>query len=167
VQHGSRSTKAGAAGLSALVALPVAWLTGCSLGGDMIAGMDSEVETAPSPHGASAAQPPGPGIPTATSPKATSNALVVTPHQQSYLDALHAAGVAPSSDLSALSIGSSVCQARAARQTEEAVWDFVVPLVRNDVRGYHDGGDGVPTPSANDLDSVTADYIRIATDRLC
>jgi hypothetical protein len=151
----------GLAGLSALVALPAAWLTGCSLGGDMIAGMDTEVETAPPPHGQSAAQLPGPGI-----PKATSNALVVTPHQQSYLDALHAAGVTPSSDLSALSIGSSVCQALAARQTDEAVWDFVVPLVRNDVRGT-DGDDGAPTPSTGDLHSVTADYIRIATDRLC
>ncbi|PRC48404.1 DUF732 domain-containing protein, partial [Mycobacterium sp. ITM-2017-0098] len=92
----------------------------------MIAGMDSEVEAAP--HGQSSAQLPGPG-----NANAKSNALVVTPHQQSYLDALHAAGVMPSSDLSALSIGSYVCQARAARQTDEAVWDFVAPLVRNDV----------------------------------
>ncbi|PRC58341.1 DUF732 domain-containing protein, partial [Mycobacterium sp. ITM-2017-0098] len=68
---------------------------------------------------------------------------------------------------SALSIGSYVCQARAARQTDEAVWDFVAPLVRNDVSDTD--GDGAPTetPSAGDLHSVTADYIRIATDRLC
>jgi hypothetical protein len=86
--------------------------------------------------------------------------------------------VTPSSDLSALSIGSSVCQARAARQTDEAVWEFVVPLVRNDVRGNHgtddhgtddqgNGDQGDQTPSADDIASVTADYIRIATDRLC
>jgi hypothetical protein len=150
------------AGLSALLALPAAWLTGCSYGGDMIAGMDTEVETAPPPpHGQSAAQLPGPG-----DSRAKSNALVVNPHQQSYLDALHAAGVTPSSDLSALSIGSYVCQARAARQDDEAVWEFVAPLVRNDLSDL-DGDDGAETPSAGDLDSVTADYIRIATDRLC
>lgn len=127
----------------------------------MIAGMDSEVETAPR-HGQSTAQLPGPG-----NAEAKSNALVVTPHQQSYLDALRAAGVTPSSDLSALSIGSYVCQALAARQTDQAVWDFVAPLVRNDVR--HTDGDGAEpeTPSAGDLHSATADYIRIATDNLC
>ena len=40
----------------------------------------------------------------------------------------------PSSDLLALSIGSYVCQAHAARQSDQAVWDFVLPMVRNDVR---------------------------------
>ena len=43
----------------------------------------------------------------------------------------------PSSDLLALSIGSYVCQARAAKQSDQAVWDFVVPLVRSDVRNTH------------------------------
>jgi len=153
------------AGLSALVALPAAWLTGCSLNSDMIAGMGSEVETAP-PHGTSTGQLPGPGY-----QSSESNALVVTPHQQDYLDALHAAGVTPSSDLSALSIGSYVCQARAAKQTDQAVWDFVAPLVRNDVSDA-DGADGrdgarAESPSAGDFHSATADYIRIATDRLC
>lgn len=150
------------AGISALVALPAAWLTGCSLGNDMIAGMGTEMETAP-PHGQSTAQLPGPG-----NPQSTSNALVVTPHQQAYLDALHAAGVASSSDLSALSIGSYVCQARAAKQNDEAVWDFVAPLVRNDISDA-DGSDSAraETPSAGDIHTATADYIRIATDRLC
>jgi hypothetical protein len=72
--------------------------------------------------------------------------------------------VTPSSDLLALSIGSYVCQARAARQTDQAVWDFVVPLVRSDVRTA--GSDTAHTARA-DLDTVTADYIRIATERLC
>jgi len=150
------------AGLSALVALPAAWLTGCSVGNDMIAGMGSEVETAP-PHGQSSVELPGPG-----NGQTKSNALAVTPHQQSYLDALHSAGVTPSSDLSALSIGSYVCQARAAKQTDQAVWDFVAPLVRNDVSDS-DGNDGVraETPSAGEVHTATADYIRIATDRLC
>lgn len=151
-------------GLSALLALPAAWLTGCSLGSDMIAGTGTEVETAP-PHGQATAARPGPG-----NLNSTSNALVVTPHQQSYLDALRAAGVTPSSDLSALSIGSYVCQARAARQTDEAVWDFVAPLVRDDVSdtdGSDTDGARAETPSAGDIHSATADYIRIATDRLC
>ncbi|KWX67415.1 hypothetical protein ASJ79_21610 [Mycobacterium sp. NAZ190054] len=128
----------------------------------MLAGMGSEVETAP-PHGRSTAALPGPG-----NPARDSNALVVTPRQRDYLDALHGAGVTPSSDLSALNIGSYVCQARAARQNEQAVWDFVAPLVRNDV-GDSDGDGGSPgqVPSANDVASATADYIRIATERLC
>jgi hypothetical protein len=57
-----------------------------------------------------------------------------------------------------------VCQARAARQTDQAVWDFVVPLVRSDVRTA--ASDTAHTGRA-DLDTVTADYIRIATERLC
>ena len=151
-------------GLSALLALPAAWLTGCSVGNDMIAGMGSEVETAP-PHGQSSVELPGPG-----NGESKSNALAVTPHQQSYLDALHSAGVTPSSDLSALSIGSYVCQARAAKQTDQAVWDFVAPLVRNDAREPASEGvmnSGAAPPSAARLHDETADYIRIATDQLC
>ncbi len=74
----------------------------------------------------------------------------------------------PSSDLSALSIGSYVCQARAARQNDQAVWDFVLPMVRDDVDDS-DGDDSgaLQTPSADDVNSATADYIRIATERLC
>ena len=73
---------------------------------------------------------------------ADSNALIVTGQQRAYLDALKAAGVKPSSDLLALSIGSYVCQARAAKQSDQAVWDFVVPLVRSDVRDAHLSADG-------------------------
>ncbi|ORB30913.1 DUF732 domain-containing protein [Mycolicibacterium parafortuitum] len=128
----------------------------------MMAGMGSEVETAP-PHAQSSVQPPGPG-----NAGAKSNALVVTPNQQDYLDALGAAGVTPSSELSALSIGSYVCQARAAGQPDQAVWDFVAPLVRNDLRGAEESdGARAESPSADDTDAATADYIRIATERLC
>lgn len=149
------------AGLSALLALPAAWLTGCSLNTDMIAGMGSEVETAP-PHGRSTAAEPGPHAATG------SNALVVTPRQREYLEALHGAGVTPSSDLSALSIGSYVCQARAAGQDDHAVRDFIVPLVRDDVEDSGGNDTSAPQqPSADDVDTATADYIRIATDRLC
>ena len=116
----------------------------------------SETESA---HGDSGAAPPGP-----LQADGQSNALVVTPHQREYLDALTAAGVQPSSNLAALSIGSYVCQARAAKQDDHAVWDFVLPLVRSDV-----DGDSLSSaaPSSADINEATAEYIRIATERLC
>ncbi|MGE0215697.1 DUF732 domain-containing protein [Mycolicibacterium sp.] len=162
MQHGTRAAKAGIAGISLLVGSLPGWLTGCGFGGDVIAGMGSEVETAP-PHGQSTTALPGPA-----QPGAMSNALVVTPRQRAYLDALADAGVHPSSELSALSIGSYVCQARAAKQTDQAVWDFVVPLVRNDVRDPGaSAGVSAMVPSASEVQSATSDYIRIATERLC
>jgi hypothetical protein len=90
--------------------------------------------------------------------------LTVTGQQRAYLDALKAAGVKPSSDLQALSIGSYVCQARAAKQSDQGVWDFVVPLVRSDVRNSHMSA---MAPTADEVNSATTDYIRIATERLC
>jgi hypothetical protein len=90
--------------------------------------------------------------------------LVVTPAQRAFLDALGKAGVKPSSELSALSIGSYVCQARAARQDDQAVWDFVLPMVRGDVRDSYAKS---MSPPAGQVSSATADYIRIATDTLC
>jgi len=89
--------------------------------------------------------------------------LTVTPQQRTYLDALKAAGVKPSTDLLALSIGPYVCQARAAKQSEAAVRDYVTPLVRGDVHGTQ--LNAVAPPSG--VDALTADYIRIATERLC
>lgn len=97
-------------------------------------------------------------------PEGDTNAMVVTGQQRAYLDALNAAGVKPSSDLMALRIGSYVCQARAAKQSDQAVWDVVVPLVRGDVRTAHLSS---AVPSADEVDTATADYIRIATDKLC
>jgi hypothetical protein len=90
--------------------------------------------------------------------------LTVTPQQRSYLDTLYAADVRPSTDLLALSIGSFVCQARAAKQSDQAVRDYVMPLVRSDVRNHQ--MNGIAPPPA-EVDAVTADYIRIATERLC
>jgi len=123
-------------------------------------------ETTPA-HGQSGAQPPGP-----PQPNGDSNALIVTGQQRAYLDALKAAGVKPSSDLLALSIGSYVCQARAAKQSDQGVWDFVVPLVRSDVRNARMSSKAPPaagsdSPPAAEVNSATADYIRIATERLC
>jgi hypothetical protein len=92
------------------------------------------------------------------------NTLTVTTQQRAYLDALKAAGLRPSSDLLALSIGSYVCQARAAKQSEAAVRDYVTPLVRSDVRNTQLNAGA---PAASEVDAVTGDYIRIATERLC
>jgi hypothetical protein len=140
-----------------LVAAAAALLTGCSVADDMMAtvGMPTS-ETEPA-HGQPGAQPPGP-------PQPNSNTFIVTGQQRAYLDALKAAGVKPSSDLLALSIGSYVCQARAAKQSDQGVWDFVVPLVRSDVRNSHMSS---MAPAADEVNSATADYIRIATDKLC
>jgi hypothetical protein len=90
--------------------------------------------------------------------------LTVTPQQRTYLDALKAAGVKPSTDLLALSIGSYVCQARAAKQSEAAVRDYVTPLVRGDA---HSTQLNAVAPPPSEVDALTADYIRIATERLC
>lgn len=115
--------------------------------------------SAPAPHG-SAQTPPGP-------PQADghSNALVVTDRQRAYLDGLAAEGVKPSSDLLALSIGSYVCQARAAKHSDQDVWDSVLPMVRSDMHDPVDQMSG--TSSAADVNADTSDYIRIATERLC
>ncbi|WP_110810566.1 DUF732 domain-containing protein [Mycolicibacterium moriokaense] len=140
-----------------VVASVPALLTGCS-GADMMATMGMPTSETAIAHGEASASP-GPA-----QLHGQSNALQVTPQQRGYLDALRASGVKPSSDLAALSIGSYVCQARAAKQTDQAVWDFVLPLVRSDVR---DGRLSSIAPSTADVDSATADYIRIATERLC
>lgn len=96
----------------------------------------------------------------------TSSNVSISPNQHGYLDALAAAGVHPSSDIGALSIGSYVCQARAAGQSDQAVWDFVLPLVRSDIK---DVGDHLPDGHAEaaSIDAATAEYIRIATEQLC
>lgn len=114
-------------------------------------------ESAPE-HGASKAAPPGP-----PSAHGQSNALVVTDRQRGYLDALSAAGVQPSSDLLALSIGSYVCQARAAKHDDQEVWDSVYPLVRSDVTDRLSS----MAPSPPHVHALTSHYIRIATERLC
>jgi hypothetical protein len=136
-----------------------ALLTGCSLGDEMMASIGLPTSQTAAAHGQGAVQPPGP--PTLGGQP---NTMIVTGQQRGYLDELKAAGVKPSSDLVALSIGSYVCQARAAKRTDQAVWDFVRPMVRSEVR---DSGRLSKAPSVGEVDSVTADYIRIATERLC
>jgi pimeloyl-ACP methyl ester carboxylesterase len=132
-------------------------LTACS-GDDVMATIGMPTTEAAPAHGTASASLPGP-----PQTGGGSNALVVTDRQRGYLDGLAAAGVKPSSDLVALSIGSYVCQAHAARHDDQEVWDSVYPLVRSDVT------DRVSSmvPSAPDVNAMTSDYIRIATERLC
>jgi Protein of unknown function (DUF732) len=100
----------------------------------------------------------------AGSPPVGPNKLVVTGQQRAYLDSLAAGGVHPSSDLLALSIGSYICQAQAAGQSPQAVWDYIHPLVLSDVRNARPNA---PAPSQSDVDAAARSYIRIATDQLC
>jgi hypothetical protein len=134
-------------------------VSGCGVGDDVMAtiGMAPSETTDQGTSVQTFGQPP------VADPGATPG-LVVTPPQRAFLDSLDEAGVEPSSELSALSIGSYVCQARAAKQSDQAVWDFVLPMVRGDVRDSL--ADSV-TPPAGQVNSATADYIRIATQTLC
>jgi hypothetical protein len=130
-----------------LVASSAALLTGCSVADDLTATVRSPASE-----------------PALAEPEVEANEMIVTAPQRAFLDALGAAGVKPPSDLMALRIGSYVCQARAAKQSEQAVWDVVAPLVRGVVRTARMSS---AAPSTAEVNSATADYIRIATDKLC
>jgi Protein of unknown function (DUF732) len=134
-------------------------LSGCASGDDLMTRADplraANVPTVPGHNGADGVLPAGPD----------SAALSVTPKQREYLDVLETSGVRRSSDLTALSIGSYVCQARAAGQNHQAVWDFVFPLVRGEIHDMNP--DAAVTALTAQVDETTAQYIRIATERLC
>jgi hypothetical protein len=146
-----------------LIASAAVLLSGCGAGDGMMAttAVPTSETAQTGAQGQGSAPPPLPAPPAAGSEPST---LIVTAQQRGYLNALAAGGVRPSSDMVALSIGSYVCQARAAKQSDQAVWDFVLPLVRSDVRSAHLAS---VAPSAAEVDTATADYIRIATERLC
>lgn len=132
-------------------------MVGCSSGEDL-------VTTAAPPAGQSLAAVHGQGAQLPSDTDLTSATLEVTPAQRSFLDALSAAGVHASSELEALSIGSHVCQAHAAGQSDQAVWDYIAPMVRSDVS---DEQSSVQSKSDPRVTEATADYIRLATQRLC
>lgn len=140
---------------------PTAWLlTACGSGADLLSSVALPAQQTAGIVGGVDAE-------MATSPEAAaqSDLLQVTPSQRGYLDALTAVGIHPSSELRALSIGSYVCQARAAGRNGHAVWDYVAPMVRSDVadaRAAAPQSAGIPV-----ADVAIADYIRIATERLC
>ena len=158
------STRAASSTLATLI-LAAAVSTGCSASDDLLSSVALPADDTTTlvsgiqDPGAAASVPPAGG-----SGSQTVNKLTVTGQQRSYLDALAAGGVHPSSELLALSIGSYVCQARAAGQTPQAVWDFVHPLVSTDV---HDAHMSSMPPTPADVDTATESYIRIATERLC
>jgi hypothetical protein len=98
----------------------------------------------------------------------------LTPAQKDYLGALATAGIHPSSELRALSIGAYVCQARAAGQSDQVVWDSVAPMVRSDViatptAAAQSAAPQTPSAAAAVMEdnSVVGNVIRIATGRLC
>ena len=136
----------------------MAWLLmGCSAGEDL-------VTTAAPPAGQTSGTVHGQGAPLPSDTDLQASTLNVTPAQRGFLDALSAAGVHPSSELEALSIGSHVCQAHAAGQSDQAVWDYIAPMVRSDVSDMQSAPKATADPQVNE---ATADYIRIATQRLC
>jgi hypothetical protein len=143
-----------------VVAAAAALSSGCSV----TDGLMTSVALPAEPSGSSAA--PGDASSAAAMPgqQGQPAELVVSGRQRLYLDALQAGGVQRSSDLLALRIGSYICQARAAGQNAQAVWDYVYPLVNNDVRQVHI--DAVE-PTAKDVDMATRNYIQIAVERLC
>jgi hypothetical protein len=134
-------------------------VSGCGMGDDVMAtiGMPPSETASLGTSAQTFAEPP------AVDPGEAPD-LVITSAQRAFLDALSEAGVEPASELSALNIGSCVCQARAARQSDQEVWDFVLPMVRGDVRNSYAES---MAPPAGQVNSETADYIRIATDTLC
>lgn len=141
--------------------VPAAWLlSGCGSGGDLVSSVALRSEQA-------TGQAPGfvDGVDDAAADGRPKTApLQLTEIQRGYLDALATAGVHPSNELRALSIGSYVCQARAAGQSEQAVWDYVAPMVRSDVADAHVSSH---SPPGLQSDAAVAAYIRVAAQRLC
>lgn len=134
-------------------------LTGCGSGADLISNVALPAQQAPRPvNGVDAI------LPSDIDPQ--SGKLHLTTAQRSYLDDLTAAGIRPSTELRALSIGSFVCQARSAGQGDRAVWDHIAPMVRSDLADSQ-----LSTPqsaqSALPAEAAIASYVRIAVARLC
>lgn len=138
---------------------PAAWLlAGCSAGGgDIISSV-----ALPSQQSAQAAE--ADGLDMAASADRLAGKPNLTPGQRSYLDGLLAAGVHPSNDLRALSIGAYVCQAHAAGQSDQVVREAVAPMVRSDLA---DAATATPAVGYLKVDDAIGQYIGIAQQRLC
>ena len=145
--------------MAGVIGPAVCLLAGCSSSG---ADLMSTVAL-PSQQSAGSDQGVGIGVSPESGPQ--SSALELTPVQRGYLDALMAAGVHPSSELRALSIGSYVCQARAAGQSDQAVRDYVAPMVRSDVADAN--ASSPQSASVIQADAAIDDYILLAGQRLC
>jgi len=145
--------------LAAGVIAGVAWLpAGCGSGADLMSTV-----ALPSQQSTGTADGADMGLSTEAGPQ--SGKLDLTPAQREYLADLTAAGVHPSSELRALSIGSYVCQARGAGQGDDAVRDYVAPMVRSDVAKSN--ASAPQSASVIQADAAIDDYIRIAGQRLC
>jgi hypothetical protein len=147
---------------------PAAWLlTGCGAGG---ADLFSAVAL---PSQLTTGYADGSEMPMTADAGRLSGRPELTPAQKDYLGALAAAGIHPSSDLRALSIGAYVCQARAAGQSDQTVWDSVAPMVRSDVvvspvpQPQSAAPEALPAAATSDDNAVVGNVIRIATGRLC
>ncbi len=146
--------------LAALIAT-AAVLPACSSpGGDLISTV-----ALPSRQSVAAAESGGFDVSSPQDAGRTSGLADLTDSQRGYLDGLRAAGVRPANDLRALSIGAYVCQARAAGQGDQAVWDSVAPMVRSDMSDTH--GLEAPDVAYLDVDATIGHYIGIAAQRLC
>lgn len=133
-------------------------LAGCGAGGDLIS-------TVALPSQQTTGYAEGVDLPVSPDSGRQSGEPDLTPSQREYLGALAAAGVHPASDLRALSIGAYVCQAQAAGQSDQTVWDSVAPMVRSEVINASTES---PRPSTvTNVDEVVGTVIQIATQRLC
>jgi len=144
--------------VAGFIASAACLLAGCGSGADLMSSV-----ALPSEQTTGSAEGADLGVSPEAGPQ--SSKLDLTPAQRGYLADLSAAGVHPSSDLRALSIGSYVCQARGAGQSDQSVRDYVAPMVRSDVA---DVNASVPqSASVIQADAAIDDYIRIAGERLC
>lgn len=140
-----------------------ALLAGCGSNGDLISTVALPMRQ--SPEFVDGLGVEGLGGDGARSETVTQSGLRLTEQQRGYLDDLAGAGIRPSSDLRALSIGSYICQARAAGQSDQAVRDYVAPMVRSDMADSHAAAPR--TPAGVEADAAITEYIRSATQRLC
>ena len=133
-----------------------ALLAGCGASGDLISTV-----ALPSRQSPDFVDGVGAG-PAATAADGT---VRLTEPQRGYLGDLLAAGIRPSSDLRALSIGSYICQARAAGQDDPSVREYVAPMIRSDLADSHAAAPQTPGGVPDDV--AITEYIRSATQRLC
>lgn len=139
---------------------PAAWLlAGCGgSSGDLIS-------TVALPSQQTTAYADAEQMPMAVDSSRLSGTPQLTPAQQQYLAALAEAGIRPSNELRTLGIGAYVCQARAAGQSDQAVWDSVAPMVRSVVVPANTAAPESGPPM--DVDAVVDTVIRVATGKLC
>lgn len=136
---------------------PAAWLlAGCGSGGDLIS-------TVALPSMQTTGYAEGVDMPVSPDGGRQAGSPELTAAQHDYLAALASADIHPTNELRALSIGAYVCQARAAGQSDQAVWDSVAPMVRSDVIEASAGSRQTPT----NIDTLVGNVITIATQKLC